>query len=144
MQSKHRGGIARTHLVLQPRSSSKPPIVQDHHSRPLTRYVSHIRMVFCTLISRINKQFIQRNANCINSTFCASKCADSVAIAVQYFSWIGFADSRRECGRITHYQYAQRALPSAEHSVESLAAQICSCLVFRPVDGTNTRMSPPR
>ena len=44
-----------------------------------TRYVSHIRMVFCTLISRINRQFIQRNANCMNSTFCDSRCDDSDA-----------------------------------------------------------------
>ena len=32
-------------------------------------------MVFFTLISRINKQFIHLNANCMNSTFCFSRWA---------------------------------------------------------------------
>lgn len=42
-----------------------------------------MRMVFCTLISRMSKQFIHRKANCINSTFSASKWAASGAIGVR-------------------------------------------------------------
>lgn len=34
-----------------------------------------MRMVFFTLISRMSRQFIHRKANCMNSTFCASRCA---------------------------------------------------------------------
>lgn len=37
-------------------------------SDKLTRYVSHILMVHLTEISRMSKQFIHLNANCMNST----------------------------------------------------------------------------
>jgi hypothetical protein len=39
-----------------------------------TKYVSHILMVFLTLISRMSKQFIHRKLNCMNSTPSFSRC----------------------------------------------------------------------
>jgi len=39
-----------------------------------TIYVSHILMVFLTLISLIKRQFIHRKLNCINSTPSVSRC----------------------------------------------------------------------
>jgi hypothetical protein len=44
-----------------------------------TRYVSHMRIVFGTEISRMSRQFIHRNANCMNSTPCCARCAASGA-----------------------------------------------------------------
>jgi hypothetical protein len=81
-RSKHKDEIARRRLV-PPTGTEDQMFVaaaaSKDHENVLTRYVSHIRMVFCTLISLINKQFIQRNANCINSTFCDSRCANNGA-----------------------------------------------------------------
>jgi hypothetical protein len=40
----------------------------------LTRYVSHIRIVFFTEISRMSRQFIHRKLNCMNSTPSFCRC----------------------------------------------------------------------
>ena len=48
-----------------------------------TRYVSHIRMVFLTLISRMRRQFIHRKANCMNSTPSVCKWVERGALGGQ-------------------------------------------------------------
>ena len=68
------------HQLLRPFYMFNQYMLLGENTRQLlTKYVSHIRIVFFTLISRISKQFIQRKANCINSTFSDCKCAKSEA-----------------------------------------------------------------
>ena len=43
-----------------------------------------MRTVLRTLISRMRRQFIQRNANCINSTFCDLRCSTNGASISSY------------------------------------------------------------
>jgi len=56
-----------------------------------------MRMVFCTLISLISRQFIHLKANCMNSTFSDSRCAARGAV----FIWRLLLDSLRRQVELT-------------------------------------------
>lgn len=98
-----------------------------------------MRIVFCTLISRINRQFIQRKANCMNSTFCDSRWADSGANKERE-QWI----KELVWARVPDHRCEQLVQPSFLRFFESQVGQKYNYLEFHPAVVKDTKKNLPR
>ena len=102
-----------------------------------------------TLISRINRQFIHLNANCMNSTPCSSKWAASGAIVGQLcLCWLpcetDFFAGSDESGSVSTYRlYVSPAPTCASLAVECPAVEKYSCPVSHPAVSRDTRTCRP-
>jgi len=110
-----------------------------------------MRIVFCTLISRIKRQFIHRNANCINSTFWVSRWTESGAVGAKKADQHRLKGIRsgnrkemqevKKLGGKPHHQSVLRAPPFSAHFFGSPVGQRCSYPGFRQGGEKDTRRS---